>query len=335
MNHSLNESAWPSNIPMLGDELPEVGLSSSLQGYKFMLDPSPITAAYTPHNGQPVLISPDLLIDREPRQTRSKKFRSIIALGNVQQSGGVGIPRLSIAQEGRPSPIKRMDTRESLISHSSRSASRERFEDSNIQAPMAFMRKIDAPLVNNPLFSTYNERRSLISQTSQENFEPPNYQRQEKRMPAPPIESNHILNESLIPPVSEDSSFMIDDSRSEKPAINLGIFSSKKTILSNNQPSIQSDNRSRGFLDRETSRMIMDMSQGQLVPIDDLPSTREVMPAQQQRAQLFVGSETDSMHPSLSMRTANRPIGSSQPQTNTAPNIMPQNFMLSMPSRNL
>lgn len=289
------------------EEFSEVGLSGSRRGFVAPIPQlSQSFSEILPMNETPVLISSDLLIEKQfdKSQIKSKKLRSPYVLGNLQQDHQAPVPRLSVGEEARASPIRVFEKKEHHQSQSSRSISIDRFQPSVNQEPIAFMRKMAPPPAPNPLRQVYYEGRST---GSRDNIVPiANYNHQCQH---PQQENANLLNESLIHPVSDDSS-VLDDSRIN---FNVPRLNTEQYQFTNHQNPVQypqavstmSSRSSRRFIDRETSKMIMDMSQGKLIPANPEPSSYQRTPHQvETRNQMFRGAETNSYHPSTSRHSA-------------------------------
>lgn len=282
----------------------EVGLSRSRRGFL----PPPNFYHATPQEAPligypPVLIDSELLMDVPSSQMRSKKLRSPFLLNNLQKSHQAPEPRHSVGQEGSVGLIRKFErSPHQLSEHGSRASSQESIDQSMTQQPIAFMRKIETPPTHNPLLQGYVQQ---STSTSNQLFDPNAQHHDHRRQPH---DSNNALNESLIHAVSEDSSLVVEDSRVESRALQYRQECRPvPSLLSNNyQPSNRSSTRSRGFVDRETSRMIMDMSQGKLIPEDQTGRNSQIHqePRILGRNHLFNGVETNSYHHSTSRHSA-------------------------------
>lgn len=271
---------YSNEKPQFNDTL-EVGLSGSRRGF---IVPSPRNTdeiyrqqESSANDSYPILISPAFLQDYNPQTRKTSKLRSPGLLHSFQQSKDNGRkPRSSIGQEGSAHKVRAFQKKEHQMS--SRDVSLERDQFDGPKSPMAFVFKKEQPIQTNLYHNRYAPpSRTINSSTPGQNT----VYNTEK--------DNTIFNESIIQHLSDEGSVVGSEVQERHEIVRPNPLQSTMYGPSSDTQSVGSR---KSFVDRTTTKMIMDMNTGRLVPEASVQSQSQVLPPPMdspanQRANLF------------------------------------------------
>lgn len=189
-------------------------------------------------------------MDYNPPSKRTTKLRSPAILTNMQQRTyrPESTPRDSVAQEGKISSIR---VAQNHVPFNSRSSTNEN-QGLEVSSPMAYFVKLEDSDSKKAHSTRLGER--LVQQSANAG-----HQHQY------PERETGVFDESIIHHMSDEGSFL--DSEIQPKADKFEVNFHQEAAHRAPALSRSSSNVSKSFIDRETSKMLMDMNTGRLVPI--------------------------------------------------------------------